>query len=103
MYVTNPNLTKKRQKARSRYQYMREAIAVLCGGRKPNLKMVEAYFTTDDERLQWWCFEKRSCDWMTGIGIIEASRALFDESDSNGNVIEVKNWELVQVEMVMDS
>lgn len=57
----------------------------MCKGKSPTLKMVRGYFATDCQDLQWWCWRNRGCDWLTGIGIVEAAQRLVEESISNGN------------------
>lgn len=55
---------------------MLEALALLCGGKRPNREMVVSWEDNSSEALQDWAMCNTSIPWATGIGTIEAAQAM---------------------------
>lgn len=53
-----------------------DALALLCGGNRPDEALVIDYFDDDGFELQDWAINHTSLPWTTGIGVIEAAMAL---------------------------
>lgn len=66
----------------------REAINVLTDD-WPDMEVVNAWFDSDDEDLQYFCAAHSVYYWMTGIGIIEAAYLLVEGALENANIDEV--------------
>ena len=55
---------------------MLEALALLCGGKRPDREMVVAWEDNSSEALQDWAMCNTSIPWATGIGTIESAQAM---------------------------
>jgi hypothetical protein len=60
------------------YARVSQALALLCGGAVPPMPLVEAYFTSDDDRLQHWASDRCTLGWHQGVGVLDAAVTLAD-------------------------
>lgn len=60
-----------------------DALALLCGGRRPSEQLVRDWFNADlDSRhLQDWAVNNMSVAWGTGIGVLDAATAMADNAE----------------------